>query len=440
MSESVIVASTSTNREPRRKKEKDGHDMAKLSECDYLQENDYDYLRSDDDWVERLKYRALNEYEVGQLKKLMNDLKSATMAHINDLFVIGPLKFYFEKSDFAYVNRSTTPLPPNASLTTATGLPYTASQDKFQVKAAFVATIIRHLILRDENCAVAEQDRQMFLGKYDFLGPQVGTSIELTWLNRFERSLRYLKRFIPAERNKILFLTVGNHLEGSTLYTTYITGGQNRPETERRVKIFDTLCQVQPRKRAKRVSDANSAEPGQAMLRRENSTSEIEEKMTLMNATGSIKDFVDPNGNVVKKPKRQYTKRVKLSPDIPPSMQYQYGRKSTSLSLEEKVAGNTLTMFQTMFSRQSSTASSSGKSDTNGDNTLSTASIPYELSVLLAAVETQIKEEDVDVDEAPSSEGLPSPSKPSPSYRLTLPSRVSSSSSLLSHASSIEHQ
>jgi hypothetical protein len=64
---------------------------------------------------------------------------------------------------------------------------------------------------------------------------------------------------MPPERNKILFLTVGNHLEGSTLYTTYITGGANRPETERRVKLFDLLCQVQPRKRNRKPDNHSNS-------------------------------------------------------------------------------------------------------------------------------------------------------------------------------------
>lgn len=401
------------NSSSKRKKEKDSG-MAKLCECEYLTENDYDYFRNDEEWIERLRYRALNDYEVTQLIKLMSDLKTSSMAHIHDLFSIGPLKFYFDKTDFAYVNRVTTPLPPNTSLTTATGLPYTASQDKFQVKAAFVATIIRYLILQDENVDLAENDRQTFLSKYPFLGEQVGTSIELTWLNRFERSLRYMKRFVTPERNKILYLTVGNHLEGSTLYTTYITGGQNRPETERRVKIFDALCQVQPRKRAKRVSESSNG----------NNSPNTNQATSANTAALTAEERLQGGNQEPKRQKRQYNKRVKLSAEAALTM----SSHSSSASLSVEGATNTLALFQGMLSHQSSMESTE-------------SSIPYELSVLLAAVETQIKEEDVNFDENDSAVDELSQSEekssPSPPKRGRMTSRVSSYSSL-SRASSMD--
>jgi hypothetical protein len=269
--DSILTNNNNTNNKRRR----DTKDMAKLSECDYLLENDFDYLRNDDDWIDRLRAKSLNDYEIGQCRKLMNDLQHCSLSHINDLFAIGPLKFYFTKADFAVSHRVATstvppvtipiPLPPGfnsisnigdrsaiLALSTlknqqplpllsqqqqqqgssssnlplyasplvayntpsipspppllasssspgtggpsaATG-PGTASQDKFQVKAAFIATIIRFLILKEEDHQQITQERESFLVRYPFLAAEIGTSIELTWLFRFERCLRYLKK------------------------------------------------------------------------------------------------------------------------------------------------------------------------------------------------------------------------------------------------------
>jgi hypothetical protein len=219
--------------------------MARLAHCKFLAENDYDYLVSESDWIQRVTSKSLmNTYEVDQLRKLMADIARNDITYINELFNIGVLKCYFTKADFSYSHRQNN-----------TNISGTASQDKFQIKAAFISTIIRHLIMREWSENTGKDDRDGFLERYPFLNEEIGSNIELTWLNRFERSLRCLKRYIPAERNKILYLTVGNHLEGSTVYTTYITGGANRPETERRVKIFDQLCGLVPKKRMRRSKE-----------------------------------------------------------------------------------------------------------------------------------------------------------------------------------------
>jgi hypothetical protein len=54
--------------------------------------------------------------------------------------------------------------------------------------------------------------------------------------------------------NKQFYLNIGAHLQGSDTYTEYITGGANRPETQRRVDIFETITNVKPKTRAPRNS------------------------------------------------------------------------------------------------------------------------------------------------------------------------------------------
>jgi hypothetical protein len=147
-----------------------------------------------------------------------------------------------------------------------------------------------------------------------------------------------------------LYLTVGNHLEGSTLYTTYITGGANRPETERRVKIFDSLCQVQPRKRMRKVEDA---------------------------ATEASPSFSMPSGQVLK------VESIKKKQKTPPAP---VNRLALSKDLTPRQPGGFLGDF---LRHQSSTLAASASSV-----------IPYELSVLLAAVETQIKADAIDLEDA----------------------------------------
>jgi hypothetical protein len=383
--------------------------MSKLIECEYLTENDYDYLRNDEEWIERMRAKALNDYEVSQLKKLMLDLKTCGMAHINDMFAVGPLKFYFNKQDFTHSARN------------ASGLQGTASQDKFQVKAAFIATIIRFLILKEHADQLqlsqnypevsASCDRLTFLGKYPFLEQEYGTSIELTWLNRFERSLRYLKRFVPPERNKILYLTVGNHLEGSTLYTTYITGGANRPETERRVRIFDSLCQVAPRKRTRKPDqlagatvagagggDSSSAAPGLGLTAALMTTAAIayegsqaktkQENYSKKKQRGTATTAGVTAGGGVLPSSRSFSS---FPPAISLARSHSYTAPSPPFPFQYQQF-----QFPPAFHLSRQTSSASFQSDVTSS---SSDNIPYELSVLLAAVESQIKADAIDLDD-----------------------------------------
>jgi hypothetical protein len=381
--------------------------MSKLIECEYLTENDYDYLRNDEEWIERMRAKALNDYEVSQLKKLMLDLKTCGMAHINDMFAVGPLKFYFNKQDFTHSARN------------ASGLQGTASQDKFQVKAAFIATIIRFLILKEHADQLqlsqnypevsASCDRLTFLGKYPFLEQEYGTSIELTWLNRFERSLRYLKRFVPPERNKILYLTVGNHLEGSTLYTTYITGGANRPETERRVRIFDSLCQVAPRKRTRKPEqstgatiagaaggDSSSAAPGlglglmttAAIAYEGNQSKTKQENYSKKKQRGTATTAGVTAGGGVLPSSRSFSS---FPPAISLARSHSYTAPSPPFPFQYQQF-----QFPPAFHLSRQTSSASFQSDVTSS---SSDNIPYELSVLLAAVESQIKADAIDLDD-----------------------------------------
>ena len=88
----------------------------------------------------------------------------------------------------------------------------------------------------------------------EFLGNETGNDAELTWLFRFERSIVLAKSYINGNRNKGLFLAVGNLLEGSDDFTRYITGGHSSKETKRRVLLIEHLCDIKPRKRTRKLA------------------------------------------------------------------------------------------------------------------------------------------------------------------------------------------
>ncbi len=108
-----------------------------------------------------------------------------------------------------------------------------------EIEACFVASIIRYLILKTpaekrDTSQAREEFRKRLVedgveNSYaDFMQNEVGSDIELTCLYRFERAVLIAKTYISGNRNKGLFLSVGSLLEGSDDFTKYITGGHAR--------------------------------------------------------------------------------------------------------------------------------------------------------------------------------------------------------------------
>jgi hypothetical protein len=209
-----------------------------LEFCAFLSEDDIHYLISDEEWMskksEKLRMNEKMIFNSFLLQVRNMDSHCFTSEFVND--------FFNDLFDYDYIQNLTT------------------EKRKVEVKSIFIASIIREMILRNENCETMEYSRLTFFDKYPFLRNQEGSDTELTWLNRYERSLRYLYPLMLPNGNKQFYLNIGAHLQGSDIYTQYLTGGANRPETQRRVDIFESITNVKPKPRAPRNSKKKDEE------------------------------------------------------------------------------------------------------------------------------------------------------------------------------------
>lgn len=199
-----------------------------LEQCDYSEEDDFGYLQSDEEWILK-KFEKLRDSEKPVLECFLHQLHQTDSKTINSQYVND---FFQQLFDVEVINQMH------------------QERRKVEIKSIFLATIVRELLLRTETVTSMEEARFTFLEKYSFLKNQEGTTTELTWLNRYERALRFLLPLMSPVGNKQYFLTTGTHLQGSDVFVEYITGGANRPETQRRVDIFEALTNVKPKPRA----------------------------------------------------------------------------------------------------------------------------------------------------------------------------------------------
>jgi hypothetical protein len=164
-------------------------------------------------------------------------LENMEIEMINPRFVTGFLKECFTKDYLAEL---------------------TEAKRKDAVKSIFMAAVVRELIVRNENKVEdMVRDRHTFLTRYSSFSQQEGGNTELTWLNRFERALRVLKNLLNPKSNKQTYINVGTNLQGSPTCVVYITGGANRPETERRVQIYERLTDIKPHKRVNKPTECS---------------------------------------------------------------------------------------------------------------------------------------------------------------------------------------
>jgi hypothetical protein len=210
-----------------------------LSSCNFQENNDLEYLLDDGEWIES-RSEKLKLFEKETLIKLVQRLHSISFDAINESFFCKLLSNCFERQ---YIKQMI------------------QEKRKVSVRMIFLATVVREIILRCETNEAMEEGRETFLNKYSFLNEQEGTDTELTWLNRYERALRYLMLLMPAEKNKQTFINIGAHLQGSDVYTEYITGGANKPETQRRVDIYEAVTNVKPVQRTPRSSSCSAFSP-----------------------------------------------------------------------------------------------------------------------------------------------------------------------------------
>ncbi len=215
----------------------------------FLPENDIDYLKDVAAWKRRLSL-YLNPEEIrdpvlAKIDVLLEDLQDEQKLDriMENLFSRGAEHTYL----------SGVILPP---------MDFNQRKD---LESCFVATVLRHHVIKKEQspseCALARETfRDRLSSDYgSFMNEAENGQIndnEITWLHRFERAVLLAKSYIEAKRNKGLFLSVANLLEGSDDLTRYITGSHTSRETKRRVLLIEHNCDVKPRKRTRKLMSA----------------------------------------------------------------------------------------------------------------------------------------------------------------------------------------
>jgi serine/threonine protein kinase len=232
-----------------------------LYKCDFLPENDFDYLKDSEKWIRKLMFR-LSPEEMKSIvaqsiqDKLMYQLEnepSKIDIIIEKVFSRGAEHTYLSgKQKFSFVTACLNIFSSEIKL------PELDFNQRKEIEACYVATILRHLILRDgekETTKDREEFKTRIFGKYsEFLENEYGNDSELTWLFRFERAILIAKNYVNGNRNKGLFLAMANLLEGSDEFTKYVTGGHSSKETKRRVLLIESICDIKPRKRARKLA------------------------------------------------------------------------------------------------------------------------------------------------------------------------------------------
>eukprot|EP01040_Poterioochromonas_malhamensis_P009653 gene9653-10482_t len=216
--------------------------------------DDFTYFMDNKKWIRRLSYRIGLEEEmkakvINALEMLIADLESKP-----DKIDLLMEKILNKGAEHIYlIDMKLSELDFN---------------QRREIEACFVASIIRYLILKTpaekrDTSQAREEFRKRLVEEgvensyADFMQNEVGSDIELTCLYRFERAVLIAKTYISGNRNKGLFLSVGSLLEGSDDFTKYITGGHASKETKRRVAMIERLCGIQPRKRIRKLIPQN---------------------------------------------------------------------------------------------------------------------------------------------------------------------------------------
>eukprot|EP01040_Poterioochromonas_malhamensis_P012250 gene12250-13395_t len=211
-----------------------------LSKCCFTEKDDLAYLTDDITWIESRAPR-LETHEKQYLSELIILLHGMDPSSFNKKFFHHVWKNCFNKSGREDCKRQNL------------------------VRNIFLAAIIREVILRTETSESMTKNRESFLEEFDFLQNEEGTDEELTWLNRYARALKILSE-IYNEGKKTLMMGVAAHLQGSSVFTEYTTGGANKPETSRRVRLHEMITGYAPKKRPPR--DGKKESPSQATVKR----------------------------------------------------------------------------------------------------------------------------------------------------------------------------
>jgi hypothetical protein len=177
---------------------------------------------------------ALDGFEAMKFREFQVKLEnSPSLSHFKDPKIVDKIiKFIFNKHEQSHLRRH---------------------KRSAAIKFAFTVLLVLHFILREEKINNQKWETQFNNRVLPALALSKQAKIndaspeELSLLVAFYRATVYLKDLMPAKQNKNLFIKVAAKLEGSNI--TYVTGGNNSPQTQRRVDIFELVTDVKPRDR-----------------------------------------------------------------------------------------------------------------------------------------------------------------------------------------------
>jgi hypothetical protein len=197
----------------------------------FKQMND-NYLRNYDFNGNVLGPLQIVDFEERRFHEFMTELLTCPSILLDCRIVGKILKYKFEKSEQVLLRKS---------------------KRSAVVKFAFIVLLLVHMILRREDPVEDKWENDFYATVYPVLKRSAKARIdeaskeEINFLIAFYRAMMYLTEIMPARQNKNLFIKVAAKLEGSN--ATYVTGGKNSPQTQRRVEIFELITNVKPRDR-----------------------------------------------------------------------------------------------------------------------------------------------------------------------------------------------
>eukprot|EP01040_Poterioochromonas_malhamensis_P005967 gene5967-6414_t len=204
-----------------------------LSSCHFIDEDDITYLKDDMAWIDKFR-EELEADEILALFELIERLHLMGIEEFTPVFYRGVLKNFLNETQRERLKEY-------------------ERKKKDLVRDIFLATVLREHILREETPDKMREARESFLGKFPFLQDEneTGCDVELTWLNRYARALKYLSTIYDSNKGKkTLMMGVATHLQGSPVDTAYPTGSGSKPTTRRRVKLLNEITNYVPKKGA----------------------------------------------------------------------------------------------------------------------------------------------------------------------------------------------
>lgn len=138
-----------------------------------------------------------------------------------------------------------------------------------KIHVFFIATFIRYILGRgnkifNQKEMVSFDERMQKEYLFFATKGEVLSLSEKTLLFYFEQAVLSLKRHFSAKHNKIFLLKVATLLEPSPYWTQYINGSGCTPQTDRRMKLLEYLCNLHPKKRIKHSNNTKQMQTGQA--------------------------------------------------------------------------------------------------------------------------------------------------------------------------------